>query len=207
MQNNEFIKNVINGSVNQELKHSLDTCVVRQAECYNTMADEELQKRITVTCYEEPPKISVIENLKFRAIVLNDSVAYFELGKRYEEGHGVVKNISQALKYYQQSAERGYDVAQLYLAFLYEEGRHFRQNHKKAFKWFLSAAEKGNLEAQFYVAMCYEKGRGVKPSDIAAVKWLSCAASSNYEAATLRLNEAMENTSDVLHAAVLPLRQ
>jgi len=63
--------------------------------------------------------ISNKENLPSKTVTVpQDAKALYALGWRYENGHGVEKNDTLAMKYYKQSADLGYAKGQ-YAAGLY----------------------------------------------------------------------------------------
>ena len=54
---------------------------------------------------------------------LNDKSIQFYLGVMYENGHGVTKDDSAAVKWYRKAADQGVAKAQYNLGLMYEYGR------------------------------------------------------------------------------------
>ncbi len=65
------------------------------------------------------------------------------------------KNKNKAFEYCKNSAENGYDNAQLTFGYLYEKGKGAEKDLKKAFYWYNKAADNGNELAQFELGKCY----------------------------------------------------
>ena len=63
--------------------------------------------------------------------------AQYDVGKLYERGRGVKKDIVKAAEFFQKSASAGYPSAQARLGILYFEGRGVEQDYKKAVYPFL----------------------------------------------------------------------
>ncbi len=69
-----------------------------------------------------------------------DPVAQFQLAQIYEQGKLVAADNKQALSWYLQSADLGYNPAQLYLAQAYEQGSDLvNQDSAKSLAWYLKA--------------------------------------------------------------------
>jgi hypothetical protein len=63
----------------------------------------------------------------------------------YEKGEGVVKDASEAARWYRRAAEQGLLQAQLYLGGLYTTGNGVPMNPLLAYQW-LSLAKVGGVE-------------------------------------------------------------
>jgi uncharacterized protein len=75
-----------------------------------------------------------------------------------------------------QAAEKGYDWAEVHLAWAYDTGKGVDRDQVEAVKWYRQAADKGNSAAQASLGRNYENG-GVVPFDpVEAVKWYRLAA-------------------------------
>lgn len=106
-----------------------------------------------------------------------DPVADYYLGRIYLYGYGQLKNKKLALRYFQQSAEKGYVPAQLLL------GRYYfavKKDPELAYKWFKRAADRDDLSAKMYVAAAYLYGYGVgKNADRARIYYIDAAKAGN----------------------------
>lgn len=106
--------------------------------------------------------------------------AMYDVGKLYERGRGVKKDISKAAEFFQKSANSGYPSAQARLGILYFEGRGVKQNYKKALSFLNSAANKNVPSAQFQLANMYELGTGVNQNLHKAIEWYKKADKYGY---------------------------
>ncbi|ETE63456.1 Protein sel-1-like 2, partial [Ophiophagus hannah] len=88
----------------------------------------------------------------------------------------VGKNYTEAFRYFQKAAEKGYDNAQFQLGVMYYGGLGVRRDFKLAFKYFYFAFENGHLLAVYYLAQMYAEGTGVFKSCQNAVE----VSSSNH---------------------------
>ncbi len=88
-----------------------------------------------------------------------EPVADYYLGRLYLYGYGQLKNKALALRYFKQSASKGYLPAQLLLARYHLQ---VSNNPETAFKWFKKAADQGDMTATMYVAGAYLFGYGTK---------------------------------------------
>lgn len=106
--------------------------------------------------------------------------AMYDVGKLYERGRGVDKDIVKAVSWFQRAATAGNASAQARLGILYFEGRGVEQNYEKALKLLNSAAEKNIPSALFQLANMYELGTGVSQNLQLAVNWYKKADQFGY---------------------------
>ena len=88
----------------------------------------------------------------------------YNIGNFYEYGHGVDKDINEAIKWYTKSAEAGFTYGMTCLGDVYYNGTQgAEKDYDKAFYWYSKAA-KGNDRygryGRWMTAECYEYGRG-----------------------------------------------
>jgi tetratricopeptide (TPR) repeat protein len=94
------------------------------------------------------------------------------LGKCYEEGQGVAKDVAEATRLYRAAAERGHAQAQFNLGtLLYSAG-----DHVEAARWFRASADQGHSQACNNLAVCYDNGYGVQKNPTEGTKWHRAAA-------------------------------
>ncbi|MCI5780053.1 MAG: sel1 repeat family protein [Lentisphaeria bacterium] len=101
--------------------------------------------------------------------------AYY-LGRCYDYGRGVPKDMTEAVKWFRKAAEQGVAEAQFLLGASYAFGRGVPKDMTETVKWFRKAAEQGDAKAQYNLGVCYANGDGVKQDYSEAVKWLGKAA-------------------------------
>ena len=114
------------------------------------------------------------------------------LGLRYQNGIGVNKDMTEAVKWYRKAADQGYADAQNDLGVCYSKGWGVNKDMTEAVKWYRKAANQGQVDAQFTLGFYYENGRGVSKDMTEAVKWYRKAAEQG--------NADAQNTLGVCYA-------
>ena len=113
--------------------------------------------------------------------------AMYDVGKLYQRGRGVNKNINEAAKWFQKAASAGHAASQARLGILYFEGRGVPQNYNKALK-LLNAAAKQNVPSAFYqLANMFELGTGVRQDLYQSIYWYKRAKKSGYYLAEAKI--------------------
>jgi hypothetical protein len=80
-------------------------------------------------------------------------LAQFFLGRCYEEGYGIGKDIYKVIYWYVKSAEQGCPSAQHNLGVIYEVGEEIDKDMDKAIYWYKKSAEQGHRVAQNNLAI------------------------------------------------------
>ena len=101
----------------------------------------------------------------------NDPEGLYRLAQCCQNGWGVQRNYSSALRCFRSGAELGHPGCQRDLGIWYLEGTHVKKSEKKGFQLNLDAAVQGDSQAMFNVGMCYQLGRGVGYSLKRALDW------------------------------------
>ena len=81
--------------------------------------------------------------------------AQFAMGVLYYEGHGVSKNLDEALAWFRKAANSGHPTAMFNLGVAYWEGRGLSQNFAQAVDWWERAAESGDVTSQYNLGLAY----------------------------------------------------
>ena len=137
---------------------------------------------ISVSRHHESDSIPVLKkdigNPELRAAVQRgDPSALYEVGRRYTEGFGVARNLAEAAKWYQYSAERGFGPAQFRLGHIYEKAQGVEMDIARAVTWYEKAAEQGNIKAMHNFAFFMATGiPGYAPEAKKAAIWFRVAA-------------------------------
>lgn len=119
------------------------------------------------------------------SLASTDPVANYYLGLMRLYGYGELRNDTLALRYFMESANKGFLPAQLLLAnYSLNKGE-----PEEAFKWFKKAAEADDTIANMYCAAAYLYGYGVKKSPEAAKKYYIAAAKNGNAIAQYTLAE------------------
>lgn len=106
--------------------------------------------------------------------------AMYDVGKLYQRGRGVNKNINKAAEWFQKAADAGHAASQAQLGILYFEGRGVPQDYNKAVS-LLNAAAKQNVPSAFYqLANMFELGTGVRQDLYQSIYWYKRAQKSGY---------------------------
>lgn len=105
-----------------------------------------------------------------------DPSAQFELGVRYAEGRGAVRDLKTAAQWLEKSANQGLAPAQYRLGSLYEKGFGVERDYLRARSLYQRAAERGNARAMHNLAVLFAEGGDGKPDYASAVGWFHKAA-------------------------------
>jgi localization factor PodJL len=105
-----------------------------------------------------------------------DPSAFIELGMRYSEGRGAVRDPKLAALWLERAAEFGSAPAQYRLGTLYREGRGVERNPKIALRHFTAAAEAGNARAMHNTAVLLAEGVNGAPDYAGASEWFKKSA-------------------------------
>ena len=139
------------------------------------------EEDIIATC-EDPLKIFLISRLSYPPEEdANDATLLYTLGKSYENGTGVEKDIAVAFTYYQTAAELGNLDAQFNLGFCLISGSCGTVDETAGFKWLLKAANAGHVSAKYYAGLCYDRGMGVDKDEAMALSLFIDAAKNGNE--------------------------
>ena len=86
--------------------------------------------------------------------------AQYNLGVMYFNGKGVIKDYSNAIKWWNLAADQGNDKAQYILGVMYEEGKGVKKNLKTAKTWFQLASNQGLAKAKEKLTTLLDKTKG-----------------------------------------------
>jgi len=116
-----------------------------------------------------------------------DANAQYHLGWMYYYGEGVLKNFTEAVKWFRRAADQGNANAQYNLGWMYYYGEGVPKEFTEAVKWYRRAAEQGLAIAQFNLGNMYYYGEGVPKEFTEAVKWYRRAAEQGDASAQFNL--------------------
>ena len=109
-----------------------------------------------------------------------DPEGQYELGKRFDQGHGVPCDARTAVGWYEKAARQGHGKALCTLGWCYAKGHGVEKSEHKAFSLFMRAAELKTPEGQFNLGVCYAKGRGCAVDMRRAEEMYNKAASNKH---------------------------
>lgn len=136
-------------------------------------------------------KEDFIEAMKWywMASELDDSDAMCRLAGGYKYGHGVEKDMEQALQLYKKAISVDGNVdALLDLGLCYLQGEGVPQNYQHGAFLMERSAKQGNMMAQYNMGVLYRTGRGVETDMEEALRWYHLSAAQGYEQAEEFLN-------------------
>ncbi|MDH3514281.1 MAG: sel1 repeat family protein, partial [Gammaproteobacteria bacterium] len=85
--------------------------------------------------------------------------AQYAIGRLYEKGNGVERDLETAISWYQKAADRGHADSEYRLAVGYAYGMGIARDEAKALSWLRRAANHGQKRAQKVLAQAYKEGR------------------------------------------------
>ena len=132
---------------------------------------------------------------KFSDLKSRTVESMLRIGRCYETGDGVGKNLTEAVKWYRMAAEQGHAQGMFELSKCYTFGFGVRKNSVTAGKWLRKAAEHGHVTAMFLLGhwLLREEGSGVRHDPREAVKWFRKAAEQGNAEAMYELGECYED--------------
>ncbi len=112
-----------------------------------------------------------------------DAEAQLQLGLRYAEGDGVIRNDKEAAKWLELAAKQGLAEAQYQYGLMLLKGRGVVQDYRAAFNWIEKPAQRGYAKAQYSLGELYRYGTGTPVDKARAYLWFNLAAAQGVEAA------------------------
>lgn len=112
--------------------------------------------------------------------IKGEAHAQNQLGERYERGRDVLKDDSQAFKWYQLSALQGFAAGQANLGRMYESGRGVERSLIEAAALYRKAAEQNYAPAQSHYGYALVHGRGVETDAVEGFNWFQKSAAQGY---------------------------
>jgi len=124
-----------------------------------------------------------------RAADGGDTRAMNRLARKFENGDGVAKDLSQARALTERAAARGSRQAMHNLGVYYANGDGVPQNMARAAESFRRAAQRGVTDSQFNLGAMAEQGLGGPKSDVQAYYWFALAARGGDQDASAKVRE------------------
>jgi TPR repeat protein len=137
----------------------------------------------------ERPKATPEESFAFALVNAEkwQSQAMLNVGIFYEQGHGVARNFTKALEWYQKAADVGEAEAYMRVGLCYEIGIGAAADPGKALAGFDKAAGLGHAPALLKLAEVYLNGRGAAKDENKGLALLTKAAEAGEAAAMFDL--------------------
>jgi TPR repeat protein len=112
-----------------------------------------------------------------------DPHVQYLLGWCYHNGQGVVRDNTEAVRWFSKAAKQGLAIAQSNLGICYDNGDSVPVHHGKALSLYRKAAEQGHSSAQFNIGLNYENGDAVTKDLFAAAAYYKLAADQGLDVA------------------------
>jgi TPR repeat protein len=112
-----------------------------------------------------------------------DPDAELQMGLRYADGSGVIKDEKEAARWFEKAARHNLAEAQYRYGLALLEGRGVVQDYKAAFNWIEQPARRGHPRAQYKLGELYRYGTGTEHDKARAYLWFNLAAAQGLEAA------------------------
>ena len=120
-----------------------------------------------------------------------EPAAQYYLGRLYEQGKGVKRDLEAAIAWYRKAAEQGHAASQNSMGGLYERGgAGGPPDYAEAARWYLLAAGQGEPHALLNLAVMYHDGRGVQANPAEAMHWALAAARQGHAVAQTLVGNA-----------------
>jgi TPR repeat protein len=130
-----------------------------------------------------------------------DAQAELEMGLRYAQGDGLIKNPKEAAQWFAKAARQGSGEAQYQLGLALLDGQGVVQDFRAAFAWIEKPARKGYAPAQYTLGELYRFGTGTEMDKAKAYLWFNLAAAQGVEdAAKARDSVGRQLKADQLKA-------
>ena len=123
--------------------------------------------------------------------------ALWRIGRCYETGDGVAKDVAEAVKWYRMAAEQGLAGGSFELAKCYRFGIGVRRNRKTSLKWLVKATEQGYTKAMVLLGLYYLSEFEGEYNPRTAVKWFQKAAEAGDAWGMFHLGECCETGNGV----------
>jgi hypothetical protein len=114
-----------------------------------------------------------------KAAEAGNAVAQLRLALMYDQGDGVPRSGTTAMRWYQRAAAQGEPESQVQLGIAYEAGDEgFPENWDLAAKLYEASARQGWRKGQFSFGRAYQFGMGVPQDRQQAIAWYQKAAAN-----------------------------
>ena len=105
-----------------------------------------------------------------------DPQAQYYLAYMLDAGLGMGRDLYQAARWYQKSAEQDFLPAVVYMGYIYSIGHGVTRDEKQAFAWYTRAAQMGDAIAQNNLATMLRTGKPYRKDLKLALQWFQQAA-------------------------------
>ncbi len=177
---------------------------VRPAASKPTRSAQAFYRRAEAAYYGAADGASYRQALALyrKAANLGHVQAMLRVGRMYERGEAVRRNLSQAMHWYDKAAALGNTQAMVRLARLYGRGLGVPRNHQLAIRWLKKAASAGDGLAMLSLSRIYDEGAGVPPDERKAASYILAAIRAGAWIAQERVAHYSEATRKAVQRAL-----
>jgi len=161
----------------------------KSAAVGNPFACYQLAKIILSDENTPPQEVEKALALLCKSVEGENPYAQYFLGKLYEKGQHVPKNVAEAVGLYKLSAGQENEFAAYRLGKLYLGGEGVLKDVEEALHWLNFAAEKKNQFAEYALGVLYLKGEDVPKNTEKAISFFQRAAAQDSQFAQYRLGK------------------
>jgi hypothetical protein len=122
-----------------------------------------------------------VQDALYQRAKRGDAQAELEMGMRYAQGDGFIKNPKEAAQWFAKAARHGSGEAQYQLGLALLAGEGVVQDFHAAFGWIEKPAKKGYAPAQYTLGDLYRFGTGTEMDKAKAYLWFNLAAAQGVE--------------------------
>jgi uncharacterized protein len=169
---------------------------MKEVEMHKSICIIYLFFNISISLYSQ----FIVSDSLHKAAKNGIAEAQYQIGLIYYEGNdSTYSDYTEAMKWFQLSANQGYAKAQSEMGFQYWYGEHIGRDYKQAFNWFMKAANQNNSYAQNFLGRLYEAGDGVEKNKEEAIEWYLKAADNNNQDARYALEYLYEEQDSKIY--------
>lgn len=137
---------------------------------------------------ETPEARAAAAKLYAEAADLGLATAQYNLGRAYDKGRGVERNLAEAARWYKRAADQNHVGAMAALATLYEFGDGVGVNMVEALRLYRLSADAGDVYGLTGLAYLYAEGKGVGRDAAEARRLYEMAADKGHARAMFNLS-------------------
>ncbi|WP_312640264.1 MobP3 family relaxase [Hydrogenoanaerobacterium sp.] len=180
---------LLNGVGTEKDEVAAKAYLEKSAAVGNPFACYQLAKIILSDENAPPQEVEKALALLRKSVEGENPYAQYFLGKLYEKGQHVPKNVAEAVRLYKLSAGQENEFAAYRLGKLYLGGEGVLKDVEEALHWLGFAAEKKNQFAEYALGVLYLKGEDVPKNTEKAISFFQRAAAQDNHFAQYRLGK------------------
>ena len=105
-----------------------------------------------------------------------DAEAMFRVGRLYDRGEEVTRDLTEARRWYELSADANHPIGSFNYAYMLQTGNGGPKNIRDSVDYYMKSTELGVLDAAFNLGQLFRKGVDVQHDKELSLHWYSIAA-------------------------------